>query len=178
MIYVTVFYVLNRWPRSHKNCLRCVYYGCIVIVLYKKSWICCFNSHQLLFSVCVLAILLPSFFTVLYAMEWGREKSVDWLTTFLLSFFQSVAVVQPIKVRQCCLLRLTDCPIEVQLHISAWWKQDNTWTKADLSLIWFRIHLNIFAPRVAMARQWSLSNIGYVNGFLLDGAQARLHWYL
>ena len=31
-------------------------------------------------------------------MEWGRKKSIDWLTTFVLSFFQSVVVVQPIKV--------------------------------------------------------------------------------
>jgi len=31
-------------------------------------------------------------------MEWGHQKSVDWLSTFLLSFFQSVVVVQPVKV--------------------------------------------------------------------------------
>ena len=31
-------------------------------------------------------------------MEWGPTKSNDWLMTFLLSFFQSVIVVQPIKV--------------------------------------------------------------------------------
>lgn len=51
-----------------------------------------------LFSVCVLSILGAGFFTILYSMEWGPEKSADWLTTFLLSFFQSVIIIQPVKV--------------------------------------------------------------------------------
>lgn len=38
-------------------------------------------------------------------MQWGKEKANEWLVTFVLSFFQSVIVVQPIKVinlfRQC-----------------------------------------------------------------------------
>lgn len=48
--------------------------------------------------MCVLSILASGFFTILYSMEWGPEKSMDWLTTFLLSFFQSVIIVQPVKV--------------------------------------------------------------------------------
>jgi len=32
-------------------------------------------------------------------MEWGKTKANEWLTTFVLSFFQSVIVVQPIKVQ-------------------------------------------------------------------------------
>lgn len=31
-------------------------------------------------------------------MQWGKDKSNQWLLTFLLSFFQSVIVVQPVKV--------------------------------------------------------------------------------
>jgi hypothetical protein len=31
-------------------------------------------------------------------MQWGRQKSLDWLQTFLLSFVQNVLVVQPAKV--------------------------------------------------------------------------------
>ena len=50
------------------------------------------------FVVTFFAIAGSGFFTILYSMEWGREKSLEWLSTFLLSFFQSVAVVQPIKV--------------------------------------------------------------------------------
>ncbi|CAG5132503.1 unnamed protein product, partial [Candidula unifasciata] len=47
---------------------------------------------------CFLSIVVSGFFTILYSMEWGRDKSNQWLTTFLLSFFQSVIVVQPLKV--------------------------------------------------------------------------------
>nr|XP_006820685.1 PREDICTED: polycystic kidney disease protein 1-like 2-like [Saccoglossus kowalevskii] len=39
-----------------------------------------------------------AFFTVLYSMEWGNEKSIQWLITFFLSFFESLILVQPIKV--------------------------------------------------------------------------------
>jgi len=45
-----------------------------------------------------LSILVSSFFTILYSFEWGREKSVSWLTAFLLSFLESVILIQPVKV--------------------------------------------------------------------------------
>jgi polycystin 1L2 len=51
-----------------------------------------------IFSVTVLSIIVPGFFTILYSMEWGPEKANEWLTTFLMSFFQSVIIVQPVKV--------------------------------------------------------------------------------
>ena len=40
-----------------------------------------------------------AFFTILYSLQWGQEKSTAWLTTFLLSFFQSVVLIQPLKVK-------------------------------------------------------------------------------
>ena len=40
-----------------------------------------------------------AFFTILYSFQWGQEKSTAWLTTFLLSFFQSVVLIQPLKVK-------------------------------------------------------------------------------
>jgi len=49
--------------------------------------------------VCFFSIITPAFFTILYSMEWGKTKANEWLTTFVLSFFQSVIVVQPIKVQ-------------------------------------------------------------------------------
>jgi len=49
-------------------------------------------------AVVFLSVVVSGFFTVLYSMEWGHEKSVDWLTTFLLSMVQSIIVVQPVKV--------------------------------------------------------------------------------
>lgn len=38
------------------------------------------------------------FFTFLYSMEWGKEKSINWLSSMILSIFESVTVIQPIKV--------------------------------------------------------------------------------
>lgn len=46
----------------------------------------------------ILSVALSGFFTLLFSFEWGKEKSSQWLTTFLLSFLQSVFLIQPIKV--------------------------------------------------------------------------------
>lgn len=35
---------------------------------------------------------------MLYGFEFGKEKSEKWLTSMLVSFFQSVVVIQPFKV--------------------------------------------------------------------------------
>lgn len=45
-----------------------------------------------------LSVLAAGFFTVLYSMEWGSSKSSRWLTSFVLSFVESVLLVQPLKV--------------------------------------------------------------------------------
>jgi len=45
-----------------------------------------------------LSIVVSAFFTILYSFEWGREKSTSWLTAFLLSFAESVILIQPVKV--------------------------------------------------------------------------------
>ena len=45
-----------------------------------------------------LTVSLGGFFTLLYSFEWGGDKSAAWLTAFVLSFFQSVMIIQPIKV--------------------------------------------------------------------------------
>ena len=54
---------------------------------------------QFVSPVCFFSIVSSGFFTILYSMQWGKEKANEWLTTFVLSFFQSVVIVQPIKVR-------------------------------------------------------------------------------
>ena len=41
---------------------------------------------------------VSTFITFSYSMEWGREKSIAWLTAMLMSVFQSVMLVQPFKV--------------------------------------------------------------------------------
>ncbi|XP_035694650.1 polycystic kidney disease protein 1-like 2 [Branchiostoma floridae] len=46
-------------------------------------------------ALLVLTTLVSGFFLLLYSLEWGRDKSVKWLTAFGLSFLQSMVVVQP-----------------------------------------------------------------------------------
>ncbi|XP_078684136.1 polycystin-1-like protein 2 [Branchiostoma floridae x Branchiostoma belcheri] len=46
-------------------------------------------------TLLVLTTLASGFFLMLYSMEWGRDKSIQWLTAFGLSFLQSMVVVQP-----------------------------------------------------------------------------------
>ncbi|XP_060067156.1 uncharacterized protein LOC132547416 [Ylistrum balloti] len=60
--------------------------------------------------LCFFSITSSGFFTILYSMEWGPEKANEWLTTFLMSFFQSVIVVQPIKV--FCLVAFIACVLK------------------------------------------------------------------
>ncbi|KAI8489530.1 hypothetical protein Bbelb_326970, partial [Branchiostoma belcheri] len=52
-----------------------------------------------------LAVTASGFFTILYGLEWGREKSLDWLSSILLGMIESVLFVQPIKILVlACLL--------------------------------------------------------------------------
>lgn len=57
-------------------------------------WWCVYVSWILVF----ITVSLAGFFTLLYSFEWGKEKSSEWLTAFLLSFFQSALIIQPFKV--------------------------------------------------------------------------------
>ncbi|KAL8594137.1 hypothetical protein ACOMHN_047877 [Nucella lapillus] len=46
-----------------------------------------------------------AFFLMLYSMQWGKTTSEEWLASFFLSFFESIFVVDPIKVLLlACLL--------------------------------------------------------------------------
>jgi len=44
------------------------------------------------------AVVVPAFFLILYSMEWGKDKSERWLTAFVLSFVESIFVIDPVKV--------------------------------------------------------------------------------
>ena len=45
-----------------------------------------------------LSVAASAFFTILYALSWGGAKSTAWLVAFVLSFIESVILIQPIKV--------------------------------------------------------------------------------
>ncbi|XP_078664667.1 polycystin-1-like protein 2 [Branchiostoma floridae x Branchiostoma belcheri] len=46
----------------------------------------------------VLACLTAAFFTLLYGMAYGRQKSIDWLVSMIIGFLQGVFVLQPMKM--------------------------------------------------------------------------------
>ncbi len=61
-----------------------------------KGWPrCCLPVGWVL---CVLGIIAPGFFLILYSMDWGKDKSNAWLASFFLSFFESMFMMDPLKV--------------------------------------------------------------------------------
>ena len=58
-----------------------------------------------------LSVFSGAFFVILYSLEWGSEKANAWLVSFCLSFFQSVLLVQPLKVSDSCI---NSCPLKLE----------------------------------------------------------------
>ena len=48
--------------------------------------------------VVALSMLTCSFFIILYSLEWGAKRANEWLVTMILSFGQSILVIDPLKV--------------------------------------------------------------------------------
>lgn len=71
LIMITLFFNAKRWRKY----------------LVPLGWIITF-----------IAAFTASFFTILYSMQWGKEKSLQWEISFFLSFVQSIVLVQPVKV--------------------------------------------------------------------------------
>ncbi|CAJ1078835.1 polycystic kidney disease protein 1-like 2 [Xyrichtys novacula] len=42
--------------------------------------------------------VVSGYFTMLYGLKFGKDRSVSWLVSMVISFFQSVLVIQPLKV--------------------------------------------------------------------------------
>ena len=49
-------------------------------------------------ALCLMASLVSAAFVVFYSLMWGKKVANEWLTSVLISFFQDVIVIQPIKV--------------------------------------------------------------------------------
>ena len=47
-----------------------------------------------------VAVVTASFFTFLYSLEWGSDKSNEWLGAFFLSFIQALLLVDPFVVSE------------------------------------------------------------------------------
>ena len=61
---------------------------------FQLPWWFMFVGYFLVFA----CVFVSGFFTVFYSLEWGTEKSTDWLLSLLFSFTQSVFVIQPFQV--------------------------------------------------------------------------------
>uniref|UniRef100_A0A3B4YES0 Polycystic kidney disease protein 1-like 2 n=1 Tax=Seriola lalandi dorsalis TaxID=1841481 RepID=A0A3B4YES0_SERLL len=42
--------------------------------------------------------VVSGYFTMLYGLKFGKERSINWLVSMIVSFFQSTLVIQPLKV--------------------------------------------------------------------------------
>ncbi|XP_038069881.1 polycystic kidney disease protein 1-like 2 [Patiria miniata] len=42
--------------------------------------------------------LVSSYFTMLYGLKYGKKRSIDWLVSLVVSLFQSIFFIQPLKV--------------------------------------------------------------------------------
>ena len=54
--------------------------------------------------LCFLSSVTSALFTVFYSLDWGPEIANKWLIAFVTSFFQSILVIQPLKVVLVALL--------------------------------------------------------------------------
>ena len=48
--------------------------------------------------ICIVGSLLASVFTILYSLQWGREKSERWLSSIFLTTTEDIFVSQPLKI--------------------------------------------------------------------------------
>uniref|UniRef100_A0A8P4G0C2 Polycystic kidney disease protein 1-like 2 n=1 Tax=Dicentrarchus labrax TaxID=13489 RepID=A0A8P4G0C2_DICLA len=46
----------------------------------------------------VATSVVAGYFTMLYGLKFGKERSISWLVSMIVSFFQSILVIQPLKV--------------------------------------------------------------------------------
>ena len=54
--------------------------------------------------MCFFVCFVAAFFVVLYGLQFGKEKSAQWISSMLVTFFQDVLISQPIKVLAIALV--------------------------------------------------------------------------
>lgn len=47
---------------------------------------------------------VSGYFTMMYGLTYGKERSISWLISMLVSFFESLFITQPLKVNYLTLL--------------------------------------------------------------------------
>lgn len=79
----SMFNLNNAYTKISQEKKRKSLYMC----LYYFAWVLCFVS-----------VLTSAFFTLSYSLQWGSERSQQWLLSFFVSFIQDAAISQPVKV--------------------------------------------------------------------------------
>lgn len=79
----SMFKLNNAYTKISQEKKRKSLYMC----LYYFAWVLCFVS-----------VLTSAFFTLSYSLQWGSERSQQWLLSFFVSFIQDAAISQPVKV--------------------------------------------------------------------------------
>ncbi|XP_074551429.1 polycystin-1-like protein 2 [Halichoeres trimaculatus] len=69
----------------------------------KKKSSCCHGGLPWWFIfvgwlLVIATSVVSGYFTMLYGLKFGKERSVSWLVSMIVSFFQSVLIIQPLKV--------------------------------------------------------------------------------
>lgn len=71
----------------------------------QKKRVCCHGGLPWWFIfvgwlLVIATSVVAGYFTMLYGLKFGKERSVSWLISMIVSFFQSIFIIQPLKVRR------------------------------------------------------------------------------
>lgn len=50
------------------------------------------------YATVLITVFVGAFFTLFYSLSWGKEKSINWLLSWVFSFMESMLFIQPLKV--------------------------------------------------------------------------------
>ncbi|KAK0156326.1 Polycystic kidney disease protein 1-like 2 [Merluccius polli] len=98
-----LFDITNQLLRKAEMVYTCHKAACPIPVTRKKKkisggcslpWWFVFLAWFLLLSISGIS----TFFTLLYGLQYGKEKSIQWVISLGLSLFQSIFILQPLKV--------------------------------------------------------------------------------
>ena len=56
---------------------------------------------------------VSGYFTMMYGLTYGKDRSISWLISMVVSFFESLFITQPLKVRS---LTGSSYPANIQIH--------------------------------------------------------------
>lgn len=111
VLFLSICSLLSPPPAKKKRKQTTTILGCWL------PWWFVFVGWVMLLSISGIS----TFFTLLYGFQYGKEKSIKWVMSLGLSLFQSIFILQPLKVGnvsfdlQCtadvCILRFLTFPI-------------------------------------------------------------------